>query len=464
MLAFAGFAAMIVSCDEKSKEVELGSIQAVSDPLVLSCEAGATASLEADFGASWRVLEKADWFAVEPSEGGEGVYTLTVTAAEPNDIPAEMVDELTIQCGQISKSWYVIRRGVSGFSIDGNATEFSGVANAVINLHCSADAEIEVLSDADWITGSVLNVETETSKIGDTDIDSEYYPASLVISFANNANEEDRSANVTLKCGEITSEVTVHQVFRTYYRRSLALRFTATWCQWCPSMGEAVDMAIEQTGDRIVPFNCHPTTSGDGLGWSGTSTFLKTYNPDEVFPLGIFNGYAEIKNASSATKTSEAYVALSDEALANVPATTCISAESSLTAGKLDVNVNILTGADYDYRVSVFVLENDVIGFQTNGGDDYVHNHVVRQNITAIEGDQFDSNEGQISTLRFSGQLSPSVKSIDNAYLVVYVTYPGTVTSQSVDKSNVNYADYGVVVDNVVTLPLKGSVEFQYEE
>lgn len=456
--------AAIVSCDEKSGGVELGSIQAASDPLVLSCEANASAPLQVEFGAGWKVVNQADWFTVEPSSGDKGEYTLNIAAPEANDAAAELVDTLTIQCGQVSKNWYVVRRGVLGFSIDGGQTEFSGVANAVINLHCSEGIEIEVSSDSDWITGSVLNMETESSNIGGTDVKSEYYPASLVVSFANNVNEEDRSAKVTLKYGDITTDVTVHQIFRTYYRRSLALRFTATWCQWCPSMGEAVDMAIEETGDRIVPFNCHPTTSGDGLGWSGTSVLLDRYNPDEEFPMGIFNSYARISNASSASKTSEAYVGLSDEAVSEVKATTCISAESNITAGNLEVNVNILTGADHEYKVGVFVLENNVVAFQTNGGDDYVHNHVVRQNITAVEGDQFESKAGEISTLRFSEPLSSSIKSIDNAYLVIYVTYAGSVSTNSVDKSNVTYEDYGLVVDNAVTLPLRGSVEFQYEE
>lgn len=464
MSAAAVIAAAAVSCDEKSGGVELGSIQAASDPLILSCEANASTSLQVEFGAGWKVVNQAEWFTVEPASGDEGEYTLNIVATEANDAAVELLDTLTVQCGQVSKNWYVVRRGVPGFSIDGGQTEFSGVANAVINLHCSENVEIEVTSDSDWITGSVLNVETEASNVGGTDVKSEYYPASLVISFANNANEEDRSANLTLKCGDIASEVTVHQIFRTYYRRSLALRFTATWCQWCPSMGEAVDMAMEETGDRIVPFNCHPTTSGDGLGWSGTSVFIGRYNPDEEFPLGIFNSYAVVSNASSASKTSEAYVALSDEAVSEVKATTCISAESNITDGNLEVNVNILTDEDYEYKVGVFVLENNVIGFQNNGGDNYVHNHVVRQNITAVEGDKFDSRAGEISTLRFSEPLSSSIKSIDNAYLVIYVTYDGTASSRTVDKSNVTYKDYGLVVDNVITLPLRGSVEFQYEE
>lgn len=464
VVAMAGLTVSLVSCDDKAKVVELGSIQADSAPIVLSGEAGASVQLQAEFGADWKVSRSADWFDVNPSEGGKGEQVLTVSASEANGTASEMLDTLTIQCGQVAKSWAVVRRGIPGFSIDRGATDFSGVANAVINIHCTEGVEIEVVSDADWITGSKLEIEDEPSYIGNTEIKSDYYPASLVISFGKNENEEDRSATVTLKCGDITQDITVSQIFRQYYRRSLALRFTATWCQWCPSMGEAVDLAMEETGDRIVPFNCHPTNSVGGLGWSGTTVFLNRYNPEDVYPCGIFNSYAKITNQSSASKTSEAFVDLSDEAVAEMPATSCISAESDISGGNVEVTVNVLTGGDYEYRLGVFVLEDNVVGYQTNGGDNYVHNHIVRQNLSEIEGDVFDSEEGGISTLRFSEPLSSEIKSIDNAYLVIYVAYPGTATSQTVDRGNVSYGDYGFVIDNVVTLPLRGNVDFRYEE
>ena len=42
-----------------------------------------------------------------------------------------------------------------------------------------------------------------------------------------------------------------------FFRRVLALGFTATWCQYCPNMSEAIAEASAQRPGRVIPLAVH---------------------------------------------------------------------------------------------------------------------------------------------------------------------------------------------------------------
>ena len=66
---------------------------------------------------------------------------------------------------------------------------------------------------------------------------------------------------------------------KTFYHRSLGMRFTADWCGYCPNMAAAFSTVQEQLPDKFEVVNLHG--SGSGLYFSSTGA-LESHQRDRV--------------------------------------------------------------------------------------------------------------------------------------------------------------------------------------
>lgn len=470
-LSFALMASM-VACDptnDNSGE-EPGTDPGTTNTgtsFILESTKGAKAELEFDKTADWQLSNANVWLSVSPLSGVAGKTTVTATALEANEALVEREGTIAVRCNNVNTTYFVIQRPTLGLYLPKARVSVKAEGGEVI-IPVEGNVEMEVASAESWLTFDKVNYgEPATLKDGTTK--SMYKVSQIVMNAAAFDGDTSREAIVTLttEAGEYTVTVRQNPVSGVdfsadFFRTSIGLRFTATWCGYCPMMGEAFSNAHSNYPDRFIPVSLHASSSQGGLAFSGTST-LESYYKVSGYPSGYINDIAEVQNYAVST-TTNIIQGLVDEATESYPAKTAISATSTLSGNSIEVNVQVAAKeARNDYKIVALVLEDGIVYPQSSGGSNYVHNYVARQALTDIKGDAMgEVDEQTITEITFEADLTDKIKDINNAYLVLFVKYDGEPTVKGV--ANALYGKYGTIIDNAIVLPLDGSVDFKYEE
>lgn len=215
-----------------------------------------------------------------------------------------------------------------------------------------------------------------------------------------------------------------HSVAKTL----LIQEFTGNRCVNCPQGAAAIHQIQEEYPGMVIAVGMHPEGGGPNtqpirgqdFRCEEAQVMYDFYKPDG-FPCAVFNG-----TTSSTAYTSwysEATAMLSQEANMTIDAA-CQYDESSRG---LTVNYSIGFTNDIDTQMSVMVwiMENNIIGFQTDGGtilSDYVHNHVLRASLNGDWGQQLPSPQANGNVVEGSASITLDESWVaDNCQVVVYV-------------------------------------------
>jgi hypothetical protein len=236
-----------------------------------------------------------------------------------------------------------------------------------------------------------------------------------------------------------------------FVHHSLGMRFTATWCGYCPIMSESFRLAKLNLKDRFEYACFYSSSSGGNYGFSGINILANQYLVDG-YPTGIVDGRREIGNYVS-EYASALIAAVVDETEANYPTATAIGLKSTLSGQLVTVKVDVYAHYADSYKLTVLLLENGIVGYQRDfyDGDhtDFVHNKVVREAFTNVSGTAF-STTSAVEKKSFSYSLTiPKDYDTSNLEILAYVQRP--FGSQTVLQSG----DYGsYYVDNCCAAPL----------
>lgn len=233
-----------------------------------------------------------------------------------------------------------------------------------------------------------------------------------------------------------------------FVHHALGMRFTATWCGNCPIMSETFKMAKSKLGDQFQ-YACFYATSGN-YGFADSNVLMDQYAVDG-FPTGIVDGRVLIENYGS-DYASDLIVAAARETESKYPTATSIGLKSSLEGNTVSVDVDVYAHVSDRYKLTVLLLENNIIGYQkdyTNGDhDDFVHSKVVRQAFTNVSGTACVVDLNAPKTYSFSVTI-PDEYDPDNLEVLAYIQRP--FGSQPVIQSG----DYGTYyVDNCYAAPV----------
>ncbi len=220
----------------------------------------------------------------------------------------------------------------------------------------------------------------------------------------------------------------VQEEGKDFFRRSLVLDFTATWCVNCPRMEAAFAAAMEARPGRLVPVSVH---------------FVDAYAVDEGTALVTKFGVSEYPTAvidmdpSSAFTTTSSELLLSgvDKLLAARPLAGGIRMESGADGS---VKVEITAVEAGEYTINVMLLKDGEIAPQTGGETNHVHNNILRQHLKA---ESVHLNEEETATKTFS----LNIPSGDGFKVVAFM-------------------EKGTTVNNVTFCRVGETVDYQYEE
>ena len=221
---------------------------------------------------------------------------------------------------------------------------------------------------------------------------------------------------------------------KQFHHRSLGMKFTADWCQYCPAMAVQYDLAEQLNPYRLEVVAFHPTSSS--LGFEGTGQLLDAYNVTG-YPTGIVDGRKYAYGASNVTSVI-------DETEKYYETVSGMSFTSSLNGSEISVDLNLYFKKADDYKVTVLLVEDNIVGYQQSASDgsikDFVHNNIARLALSDVLGDEIKSNDLSVWNCKYTGTV-PVACNTDNLRVLVYVQKKfGTQTKMG------NYGDW--YVDN----------------
>ena len=219
---------------------------------------------------------------------------------------------------------------------------------------------------------------------------------------------------------------------KDFFRRSLVLDFTGTWCVNCPKMEAALEETMEARPGRIVPVSVH-CMSIDPMYVKPLSDDLVKRFSVRAYPSAVVDLDPESLITTSSPELLQAHV---DRLLEVRGPAAGIRAESALDGGTFTLKAEMKAVRDGDYALAVLVLEDGTVAAQTGGTSDHVHNNILR---SWTEGEPQHVREGETAADTFTGTVPAKSR------FVVLVLRDG-------------------LVDNVVGCAAGASVDWQYEE
>ena len=392
---------------------------------------------------AWTIRAKgqADWLEVDPAEGAAGMARVKVKASV-NDTPEARTAVLEICAGtSVKPITFTQESFIPTFELLETEKSMSCLGgNITIKVYADVDYHYESL--VDWIKPLEPKAPRNRSH-------------EFVIEPNNGA---ERTGMITFCAGETCKSFTVKQRAGgteaddwkndEFKHRSLAMRFTADWCGYCPYMGTAFDAAKTEMSGNLEIVSLHG--GGSTYDFIGTNDLMERFRVSG-FPTGVVDARASVYNSTATAVTTQNVVDVATESAETYPTTTGIECSSTLDGSSLNVNLNLYTKEADTYRVVVLVLEDKIIGYQNNGGNDYNHKDVARLALTSMNGTRMQATEDyQVLSETFSGILKSSWNT-DNLKLLIYVEKPYGDRDKvaGVKNSYVSYGSYGdTYIDN----------------
>ena len=222
---------------------------------------------------------------------------------------------------------------------------------------------------------------------------------------------------------------------KDFFRRSLVLDFTGTWCVNCPKMEVAVEEAMAARPGRIVPVSVHCMAAADPMVLVPTSNNLVKQFGVKAYPSAVVDLDPESLISEQSSTLILSHI---DRLLDSRGASAGIRIESTLDGEDLSVTVETKAVQDGEYALSIILLEDGIIAKQTGAddGENHVHNNVLRQ---WEDGDPVTLKEEETATLSLTASVSGKYR------VVALVLRNG-------------------LVDNVVQCTAGASVDYQFEE
>lgn len=445
MKNFASLFMLLISVLAACSKIDDGKGESADSSIQLGTGVEQEIILDSDGGSEiirftapmkWHVelSEEASWLELSPVEGEAGTGRVKVKA-EANTSGGTRRAEFSVCSGDQSVMFYVVQDHYE-VMFEVPETEMSvSSSGGIVPIPVNTNQKINVVSSHDWVRPL-----PSQGKM----------PEYAVVTVDPNFTKASRTAEIVLSSGvsEVTVTLTQDAVDaglaqwtdKSFVHRSLAMRFTATWCGYCPMMGKAFDEAKDQMDGALELVSLHGMQSD--YEFSGTSQFERRFAIGG-YPTGIIDARASIPNYQSTSTTASVAVQVAQETKTSYPAVSGIAVDSHLSGTDLTVFVPLYFHKADAYRVTVLLLEDGIVGYQNGGGSSYTHNDVARYALTSMSGEsvRIESDNtvwSNVYTTRLNSAWNP-----DRLKVLVYVERPYGDHPMATGVSGAEYGDYG---------------------
>ena len=439
MTLFAAVAAFC-GCTDLGQS-QAGEIQFSSSKEVYEIKpAGGKEIVRFSSALDWHIEFSEDWLTVDPMEGGPGSARITIQA-DVNEDTQDRQAIVNICTGGLEFPITVTQGAFAPtFKLLETEKEVSCLGGELV-ISVYTDVDYEFQCDADWVTCTSTKA-PRTRKV--------------TFTVEPNTTPEVRKTIITFCAGATCQAFTLTQraggteaddwKYDPFVDRSLAMRFTATWCGFCPYMATAFESAKAQLGDALVLVNLHSTDSN--YEFSGTSNLARKFSISDL-PTGVVDARAAVPNYTVTSTTASVVIEVAKETQEAYPAKTGIACKSVLDGTSLTVDLSVYFKEADDYKVTVLLLEDGIVGYQNGEGSSYRHDDVARLAMTSISGDAVKVAEnGTVWNKTYTANIKSSWKA-QNLKLLIYVEKPYGDQGKTKGVSGAIYGNYGTTyIDN----------------
>lgn len=257
--------------------------------------------------------------------------------------------------------------------------------------------------------------------------------------------------------------VTVNAVNRSKYEmfhRNVAVyKMTGTWCPNCPSMTAGLNGVIPEVSSHMIILACHGNSTSEQDPYSyyvSPNVDLGNLMLSEFFEMGGFPSLVLNLNTPFVERSHSAIEDAVNEQRRNYPATCGIKVTSTCTGGQLSAEATLMSdkGGTYDIECAI-LLDNEY--YPQGAEPDGKYNHIVRGysgNFMAYSAEQAkDVAAGEEISRTFNIAAADVPELADNAENCSIVVYALR-----------RLEDGSTMVDNIVSCPVNGTVDYVYNE
>ena len=181
-----------------------------------------------------------------------------------------------------------------------------------------------------------------------------------------------------------------------FLRKSMIMKFTATWCVNCPNMAEAIKSVKNAMPGKVIDISVHYV---DEFQVDDGKKYLEHFNVSAI-PVAVVNldKSTQTSIASSTLLTNNI-----NKVVPEILPTCGIKLSSSKENGMVVADVETTITGDGTYKIAVALLEDGIIKAQTGGGAEYVHNGVLRDMLqqSALGDGLGECKSGDVITRRY---------------------------------------------------------------
>ena len=234
------------------------------------------------------------------------------------------------------------------------------------------------------------------------------------------------------------------KAYELFHKNVLIYRFTATWCQYCPSMTEALGKINDFSKDHslVMEFHGNDQYTFDGIRDYAAGIYSTVGYPYCDYSLVTGSGKRTMNDLHNNIKS----------VLVDYPAQTGIKAETKVENGNLVVNATVAASVAGEYDLAMAVLMDDCVPSAPADGSP-VYEEEYDNVIRAITG-----NYGAMSSDRFSlaaGEDKTIVKEVPDFGL-------NQEKSKVILFTLMKTSEGKTIVDNAVSVPVGQSVDYRY--
>ncbi|MGN0190239.1 MAG: hypothetical protein ACI39U_01155, partial [Candidatus Cryptobacteroides sp.] len=239
--------------------------------------------------------------------------------------------------------------------------------------------------------------------------------------------------------------------YEVFSKKVAIYRITSIGCQYCPSMTEALASVDAFTKDHSVVLAFHGVVGYDPYALKEGNSYLaerllSQFNTN-AYPFAIYS----LSTGSSSRVRSEIMGFVMDE-LVNHPAATGIAADTKIEANLLTVTASVKASVGGTYDLGFALLQSGLDG-EGKGYEEQYDNvvRVVSGNYRGMSDKAFVLEAGaEKKDIVFSEIGIDSSLGLD-VYTIVLFTL-------------VKDENGSVRIDNVVSMPINGSIQYVYNE
>lgn len=221
-------------------------------------------------------------------------------------------------------------------------------------------------------------------------------------------------------CDEVSVKDRFEEAEIDPQRAVLIEEFTGQSCTNCPDGHLAIKDLVASLGDSVVPVSIHASSLAmdPPRGYKteqGEEMYRAVGSP--VLPTAIIN------KQTSPLQVSNWGSAIDRIIMTATPFTVIAHPTINTQDNTYDIKVDFSSGNDFTGKLSVWVVENNIIGRQLDHGtwiNDYVHNHVFRTAANGTWGEDVELKANEPQHVSYRVAINP-LWNMDNVYVVAFL-------------------------------------------